>query len=97
MQTTPSLGSWDTALGGQSIFVKLTPAALQAYPAAMTSLLKTGITMDNYLERYHAKTKWCRDVRYMEIQNASQISQPSGANSPRGLATARSLPLPRRS
>ena len=55
VHATPSLGSWVIRRGGQSIFVKLTPAALQACPAAMRSLEKIGITMENYLERYHGE------------------------------------------
>ena len=59
VHATPSLGSWVIRRGGQSIFVKLTPAVVQTCPAAMRSLEKIGITMENYLERYHARVPWC--------------------------------------
>ena len=64
VNTTPSLGSWLIRPGGQAIFVKLTPAALQACPAAMRSLQKIGITMENYLERYHARVTYSGGYRY---------------------------------
>ena len=47
VHATPSLGSWMIRRGGQSTFMKFTPAAVQACPAAMRSLQESGITMED--------------------------------------------------
>ena len=73
VNTTPSLGSWLIRPGGQAIFVKLTPAALQACPAAMMSLQEVGINMENYLEKYHARVTYSNGVRY-EVREMREIT-----------------------
>ena len=81
VHATPSLGFWMIRRHGTSIFVKLTPAALQACPARMKSLQEIGICMENYFEKYHARLTYShgvRDVQYHGELFGEVQSDPNG-------------------
>ena len=56
MNRAPKLGTWEIRSGGQAVFLKATPASLQASPEAQRRLAELGVTLEQYVEKYNAKS-----------------------------------------
>ena len=82
VDASPSLGSWEKHRGGQFIFVKLAPTALETYPATLKSLEHMGVTMAKYVEQYNAQC-WSLQPRAPRdgTQNPPHVSSASRVTS----------------